>query len=121
MTADIETLDALDAEIASLLKKRQNGYFSEADQIRLQELIDTREAIEIKYHLSPADADGFDEIRQKLDAEVARAQARGQSDADVTVYENAMVAAAEGLAAMNSEIDAQYDKSGGFQSAESAP
>ena len=31
-------------------------------------------------------------------------------DADVTVYENAMVAAAEGLAAMNSEIDAQYDK-----------
>ena len=110
LTADIETLDALDAEIEALLKKRQNGYFSEADQIRLQELIDTREAIEVKYHLSPADADGFDEIRQKLDAEVARAQARGQSDADVTVYENAMVAAAEGLAAMNSEIDAQYDR-----------
>ena len=110
LTADIETLDALDAEIEALLKKRQNGYFSEADQIRLQELIDTREAIEVKYHLSPADVDGFDTIRQKLEAEVARAQARGQSDADVTVYENAMVAAAEGLAAMNSEIDAQYDK-----------
>ena len=110
LTADIETLDALDAEIETLLKKRQNGYFSEADQIRLQELIDTREAIEVKYNLSPADVDGFDTIRQKLDAEVARAQARGQIDADVTVYENAMVAAAEGLAAMNSEIDAQYDK-----------
>ena len=110
LSADIETLDDLDSEIEALLKKRQNGYFSEADQIRLQELIDTREAIEVKYHLSPANADGFDEIRQKLDAEVARAQARGQSDADVTVYENAMVAAAEGLAAMNSEIDAQYDR-----------
>lgn len=110
LTADIETLDSLDAEIEALLKKRQNGYFSEDDQIRLQELIDTREAIEIKYHLSPVDVDGFDTIRQKLEAEVARAHARGQDDADVTVYENAMVAAAEGLAAVDAEIDAQYDK-----------
>ena len=107
---DMATLDALDAELAALLKRRQNGYFSEADQIRLQELIDTREAIEVKYRLSPADADGFDTIRQKLEAEVARAQARGKQDADVTVYENAVVAAAQGLAAMNAEIDAQYDK-----------
>ena len=107
---DMSMLDALDAELVALLGRRQNGYFSDADQIRLQEMIDTREAIEIKYRLSPADADGFDTIRQKLEAEVARAQARGQQDADVTVYENAMVAAAEGLAAMNAQIDAQYDK-----------
>ncbi len=107
---DMSTLDALDAELAALLKRRQNGYFSDADQIRLQELIDTREVIEVKYRLSPADADGFDTIRQKLEAEVARAQARGKQDADVTVYENAVVAAAQGLAAMNAEIDAQYDK-----------
>ena len=110
LTADIETLDSLDAEIEALLKKRQNGYFTEADQIRLQELIDTREAIEVKYHLSSEDTDGFATIRQKLDAEVARAKARGQNDADAIVYENAMVAAAEGLAAVNAEIDAQYDK-----------
>ena len=110
LAADMETLDSLDAEIEALLKKRQNGYFSEADQIRLQELIDTREAIEIKYNLVPADVDGFDTIRQKLEAEVARAQARGKADADVTVYENAMVAAAEGLAAVNAQIDEQYDK-----------
>ena len=110
LSDDIATLDAMDAEIARLLKKRQNGYFTEKDKIRLQELIDTREAIEVKYRLSPADADGFDTIRQKLEAEVARAQARGKQDADVTVYENAVVAAAQGLAAMNSEIDAQYDK-----------
>lgn len=107
---DMSTLDALDAELADLLGRRQNGYFSDADQIRLQELIDTREAIEVKYRLSPADADGFDTIRKKLEAEVARAQARGKQDADVTVYENAVVAAAQGLAAMNAEIDAQYDK-----------
>ena len=110
LARDIETLDSLDAEIEALLKKRQNGYFSEDDQIRLQELIDTREAIEIKYNLTPADTDGFEGIAQKVEAEVARAQARGQSDADVSVYENAVKAAAEGMAAVNAELDAQYDK-----------
>ena len=110
LAKDIETLDSLDSEIESLLKKRQNGYFSESDQIRLQELIDTREAIEIKYNLTPADTDGFEGIARKVEAEVARAQARGQSDADVSVYENAVKAAAEGMAAVNAELDAQYDK-----------
>ena len=110
LAKDIETLDSLDSEIESLLKKRQNGYFSEDDQIRLQELIDTREAIEIKYNLTPADTDGFEGIAQKVEAEVARAQARGQSGADVSVYENAVKAAAEGMAAVNAELDAQYDK-----------
>lgn len=100
----------MDAEIERLLKKRQNGFLAEKEKIRLQELIDTREAIEVKYHLTPEDVDGFDTIRQKLEAEVARAQARGKQDADVTVYENALVAAAEGLAAVNQQIDAQYDK-----------
>ena len=105
LAKDIETLDSLDSEIESLLKKRQNGYFSESDQIRLQELIDTREAIEIKYNLTPADTDGFEGIAQKVEAEVARAQARGQSDTDVSVYENAVKAAAEGMAAVNAELD----------------
>ena len=110
LAKDIETLDGLDAEIEALLKRRQNGYFSEDDRIRLQELIDTREAIEIKYNLTPADTDGFEGIAQKVEAEVARAQARGQSGADVSVYENAVKAAAEGMAAVNTELDAQYDK-----------
>ena len=114
LQSDIEQLDALDKEIEKLLKKRQNGYFSEKDQIRLQELIDTREGIVVKYHLTPAETDGFDTIAQKVEAEIARAHARGQSDADVSVYENAMVAAAEGMAAINTQIDAQYDKEYGL-------
>lgn len=107
---DIAVLDSLDTEISRLLKKRQSKYFTEADKVRLQELIDTRDAIEVKYRLSPADTDGFETIRKKLEAEVARAQARGAEDAAISVYENAIVAAAEGMAAMNAEIDAQYDK-----------
>ncbi len=108
--SDIKTLDSMDAEITKLLKRRKNGKLTEKDKIRLQELIDTREAIEIKYHLTNADEGGFETIRQKVQAEVARAQARGQSDADVTIYENAVKASAEGLAAMNAQIDEQYDK-----------
>ena len=82
LAADIQTLDQMDAEIERLLKKRQNEFFSEKDQIRLQELIDTREAIEVKYHLTPKDTDGFETIAQEVEAEVARAQARRKTDAD---------------------------------------
>lgn len=109
LQTDIDTLDSMDKEIARLLKKKQNRKLSERDKVRLQELIDTREAIEVKYHLSAADTDGFDTIRNKVEAEVARAEARGQ-EVSATVYENAMVAAAEGMSAVNSSLDEQYDK-----------
>ena len=110
LSGDVDKLDAMDAEISRLLKKRQNGYFSDKDKIRLQELIDAREAIEVKYHLSAADTDGFEQIGQKLQAEIARAQAAGKPDADVTVYENAVKAAAEGMGAINTQLAEQYDK-----------
>ena len=109
LQADIDTLDSMDKEIARLLKRKQNRKLSERDKVRLQELIDTREAIEVKYHLSAADTDGFDTIRNKVEAEVARAEARGQ-EVSATVYENAMVAAAEGMSAVNTSLDEQYDK-----------
>ena len=110
LAADIKTLDSMDSEIAKLLKRRKNGNFSQKDKIRLQELIDAREAIEIKYKLTPADTDGFDTVLQKVGAEVARAQARGRSDADIAVYENAVLGLAEGMAAVNGKLDEQYDK-----------
>ena len=100
----------MDAEIERLLKKRQNGFLTEKEKIRLQELIDTREVIEIKYHLTPEETGGFETIAQKVEAEVARAQARGKTDADTPVYENAVKAAAEGMAAINAQIDERYDK-----------
>ena len=110
LAGDIAQLDAMDAEVAKLLKKRQSKNFTDKDEKRLQQLVDEREAIEVKYQLTPADTDGFEAIRQKLQAEVARAQAQGQADADASVYESAMVAAAEGMAAVNTQLDAQYDK-----------
>ena len=110
LAADIAALDSMDQEVERLLKKRQNGFLTDDEKIRLQELIDAREAIEVKYNLSPADTDGFETIGKKVEAEIARAQARGQSDADVSVYEDAMVAAAEGMAAVNAQLNEQYDR-----------
>lgn len=107
---DIALLGSMDKEITRLLKRRQSGKFTKKEQIRLQELVDAREAIEIKYKLSAADADGFDTIQDKLNAQIARAKARGQQDVEVTAYEAAVVASAEGMAAINSQLDAQYDK-----------
>ena len=111
MAGDLKLLDSMDKEIASLLKKRQNRQLTDKDKIRLQELIDTRNAIVVKYHLVPEDSevDGFDTLRRKLEAEVARAEARGQ-EVPTSVYENAVVGAAEGMAAVNKQLDEQYDQ-----------
>ena len=57
----------MDAEIERLLKKRQNGFLTDDEKIRLQELIDTRHAIEVKYNLTPADTDGFATIEKKVE------------------------------------------------------
>ncbi len=110
MQGDLDLLDSMDREITSLLKKRQNRNMTDADKVRLQELIDTRNAILVKYRLVPEDSDstGFDTIRKKVEGEVARAAARGQ-EVSVSVYENAVVAAGQGLAAMNQQLDEQYD------------
>ena len=106
---DIDRLNAMDSEIEKLLKRKKNKKLNEKDKIRLQELIDAREAIEVKYHLSAADTDAFETIGKKVEAEIARAQARGQ-EVTTDVYENALVAGAEGMAAVNKQLDAQYDK-----------
>ena len=111
MQADLDTLDSMDKEIGRLLKKRQSRNFTDADRIRLQELVDARDAIAIKYKLVPeggGETEGFETIRKKVNAEIARAQARGQEVSN-DVYENAVVASAEGLAALNRELDEQYD------------
>ena len=111
MQADLDTLDSMDKEIGRLLKKRQSRNFTDADRIRLQELVDARDAIAVKYKLVPeggSETEGFETIRKKVNAEIARAQARGQEVSN-DVYENAVVASAEGLAALNAELDEQYD------------
>lgn len=115
MADDLKLLDNMDKEIARLLKNRQGEKLTEKNKIRLQELIDTRNAIAIKYKLIPENSEtaGFDTIRKKVQAEVARAEARGQ-EVTASVYENALVAAAQGLNDIHKDLDATYDSEYGI-------
>ena len=115
MADDLKLLDNMDKEIARLLKNRQGEKLTEKNKIRLQELIDTRNSIAIKYKLIPENSEtaGFDTIRKKVQAEVARAEARGQ-EVTASVYENALVAAAQGLTDIHKDLDATYDSEYGI-------
>ena len=110
MADDLKLLDSMDKEINRLLWYRQGEKLTEKNKIRLQELIDTRNAIAVKYKLIPENGEtsGFDTIRKKVEAEVARAEARGQQ-ASVSIYENALVAAAQGLNSIHKDLDETYD------------
>ena len=69
LAADIKQLDSMDKEIETLLKKRQNGFLTDNEKLRLQELIDTREKLIITYKLTPdSNTDGFDTIEKKVEA-----------------------------------------------------
>ena len=108
---DIDSLDGMDKEIETLLKKRQNGYLTDDEKVRLQELIDTRDAIIVKYKLEPdSETAGYETILEGIEKARARARALGKQDADVGVYQQAVVATAEGFATINRELDDQYDK-----------
>ena len=110
MKTDLKLLDSMDTEIARLLKRKQNRKLSEREQLRLEELVNTRNALMVKYRLVPDNQEnaGFDAIRKKIEGEVARAVARAQ-EVPVAVYENAVVAAGQGMAAINAQLDEQYD------------
>ena len=106
--ADMAQLDLLDQQIAGLLEKRKEYYLSDEDIAELNRLISVRQEIEIKYGLSPADSKGFDSIEEAVELAEARAQSAGLKVAN-EVYENALVAAGEGMAAVNDAIDKEYD------------
>ena len=109
---DIEELDKLDERVAELLKNKQNGLFSEADKAELEDLIEQREAIVVKYRLEEDTGSGFDQIAMGVEAAIARAKAENEGKGDGTdigIYEDALKAGAEGMAAYNKELADRYD------------
>ena len=108
INADMAQLDILDAEIAALLEKRKEYYLSNEDIAKLNSLIAQRQAINIKYGISPEDSKGFDSIEDAVRMAEERAKAAGL-EVSGTVYEDALVAAGEGMAAVNKAIDDEYD------------
>ena len=109
LNAQIAELDSIDQQVAELLQKRKESYLSAEDIAELNALISRREEIEVKYHLVEADpGSGFDQIVESVKNAEARAAALGQ-ETEISVYQDALVASAQGLKEMNASIDEQYD------------
>lgn len=106
--ADIAKLDELDAEIAALIKKRQNGLFTEDDLAQLEQAMKDRDAIVIKYRLAEEDGKGYAQIVQGINDEIHRAAIEGRG-VDFSVYEEGTLAAAQGYALITDELEKQYD------------
>lgn len=109
MQADLAQLDAWDAEIEALLKKRKNGTLTADDQSRLTEVIKLRAELEFEY--GGGSEDGYEKILEGMQAEIDRMLARGMGDnADPTLYADTLNGLAEGRKAYNDALDASYDK-----------
>ena len=104
MDADLKQLDAWDKEVSALLKKRQNGKLSDADQQRLNEILQARTELEISYKLDKGD--GYDQIITQMQADVARAQAGGELGDNY--FGDTMNALAEGRKAYNDALADSY-------------
>lgn len=109
MQQDIETLNQLDSEVESLLNKKQNGLLSEDDKVRLEDLVEQREAIIVKYKLEE-ETNGFEQIATGVEAAIERARVQNpESTGDISIYEDAFKAGAEGMKAYNQQLNERYD------------
>ena len=106
LDADLKQLDAYDQEVAALLKKRQNGMLSDEDQARLNEIIQARAQIQLKYEL---DTDGYDQIVTQMRAEIERLKAAGQDGGDPQLMGDTLNALADGRKAYMDALNASYD------------
>lgn len=106
MAADMKQLDAWDAEIEALLKKRQGGFLTEDEQARLNDVIRLRAELELSY--SAGDGSGYQSILGGMQAEIDRMLAAG-TEADASVYGDALNALAEGRQAYNESLAESYD------------
>ena len=106
LDADLKQLDAYDREVAALLKKRQNGMLSDEDQARLNEIIQARAQIQMKYEL---DTDGYDQIVTQMRAEIERLKAAGQDGGDPQLMGDTLNALADGRKAYMDALNASYD------------
>lgn len=109
---DIATLNNMNEEVAKLLKKRQNGYLTKKEKLRLDELIDTRQKIMIKYDLVPAEGEeGYKNILKQVKAEESRQRLeQGENfKTDLSLYGDGLLAAAQGYKAIREQHQADYD------------
>lgn len=104
MDADIATLDSYDQEIGELLRKRQNGILTADDQARLQELLDLRAEIQLRYDNGTT---GFTDLVEGYQSTIDRLHAQGET-ANAETFAQGMAALAAGRQAYNESLDESY-------------
>lgn len=108
LDADLATLEQYDAEVAALLKKRQNGYLTADEESRLSEIIELRGELQLEY--AGTDLGAYEQVLQGMQAEIDRMLVSGAGEnADPTLYTDALNALAEGRSAYNASINESYD------------
>lgn len=108
LDADLATLESYDAEVAALLKKRQNGFLTAGEETRLAEVIQLRGELQLEY--GGTDLSAYEQVLQGMQAELDRMTARGMGEnADPSLYADSLNALAEGRRAYNASIDEGYD------------
>ena len=109
ISEDMKALDKIDKEYDRILKNARNRDFTEKELDRLQQLINQRQAIVIKYRLEEESTDtGFDAIDRALEDVKRRAEILGV-DAPDTAYEDAAVAYMQGWSSYSEKLNAQFD------------
>ena len=102
---DLALLDSWDKEVEALLKKRQNGFLTEAEQARLNQIISQRAEIQLKYSLDTDD--GYEQILTQMEAAIERAEHGGRVDA--ALFGDTLNALAEGRKAYMDALDGTYN------------
>lgn len=100
---DLALLEQIDKDVEEIIRKKQNGLFTEEDIANLQKLIGDRDAIKFKY--------GFIEEEgayQGITDGVKAAMARG-AEGD-KVFADAFAASVSGYGAAVNSLDAEFDK-----------
>ena len=102
---DLKKLKAYDKEVAALLKKRRNKTLTEDEQQRLEQIV--QERVEIKLRYISGEGGGYDSITQAVEAEKARLAAEGQSPGS-DLYGDALSAAGTGYKSQVDSINQSY-------------
>ena len=109
--ADLETLAEMDAAVAKLLKDRAGKNLTDSDLQLLQEYLDKIDEINERYGVG---ASGYEGLSENIEAEIARINAvyakedKKRQREMTKLYEHGLVAAAEGYAEINSQLDSDY-------------
>lgn len=102
---DLKKLAAYDKEVEALLKKRKNGKLTEDDQTRLEQIIQERVELQLKY--TTGEGGSYESLAAAVEAEKARLAAENKTPG-ADLYGDALTGAAQGYQTQVDAINQSY-------------